>query len=729
MLIKKLINKKNTYLVLLLIMTTLIVSPVQAQAGQTLSDSNIDLANPNGNFDNTSGLLNFGAKLFGMTYDAGFVSITIDTKAMKYSSSITIENARENAQPEKRILYSLGDLDLAKNMPMTFPSERMAMTNQDQIGLQFVNTMLVPSLNNALSHLNDGRKFENLEELESATNALLKASNSGNASYNGYSLSRGASGDSYYAEFDYDYDNNGTSNKLPSSKYITISGKGRSVNYPFSIPKITSNESDPTKYINWQILVSEARTFRDVGLSSENVDIELAKQGPLMQVLLDTIRGLINGLNNILGLSSLTELIFNEGFRSHGLYVYGIFPQAWLPVIGTLFIVFQAIAWATLLFSIINLIFRKNLSTISSSMRVDVMLSLQRYIFAGIVLTLLFPILSAFFKLNYLLVDVFSNLVDAQAKSDFIANLPNHGGGIASVVAYFAYFIALLDINISYIIRGILVAILVIVSPLAIAASTISDAKRKVFSEWALNLTAYVFIQSIHALVLGFLMAIPIIGGSGLEPLVYVFSIIPVAEAIRRIIFAQGGKEIDGASDEARNFLYRGAILKGLGLFNKGLKGIKNNIGSYDDDDYIDGKKGSGGFGGFGNHGKSQEGVGNSVQNNSDKIKNSDNSGINENEKRFNFTRTDDDIEAPSREGFSSNYDDPKIDPGAKWEQDLAEEKKRIQIEKEQRQELLESQIPTPEEEEEILRELEEIRNQTFNSKNIEENKERFDNS
>jgi len=212
-----------------------------------------------------------------------------------------------------------------------------------------------------------------------------------------------------------------------------------------------------------------------------------------------------------------------------------------MDTISFVFIIFQAVAWVTILLSIINLVFKKNIASISSSMRVDVMLSLQRFVLAGMVLAMLFPVINVVFKFSYLLTDIFSKIMVSEAKSTFFASVPMYGNSLASILTYCAYFVALVTVNITYIIRGIVVAVLVAASPIFVVFMTLGDNYKKVTTEWIKNLLSNLFIQPIQALVLGFLMSIPFTGIRGIEALVYIYAMIPISETIRHIIFSQSG--------------------------------------------------------------------------------------------------------------------------------------------------------------------------------------------
>lgn len=481
-------------------------------------------------------------------YEAAFVAVTVDTANKLYVGNIVIADERKPANHPENVFLGRSDL------PLTFPFEGRSDLNRiDHTGAQLVNSILVASMNAALYHLNGGRAFSSLDEMRRVSTALV-----GKNGINGYSISSGKSGP-VYIDFEFDVFRIGTPERLSSSDYITISKNGRSVSYIFQLPKYTSKENDPTKYISMRLLHDTAWQFFDMNITSMDVAEEIQKPGIVMRMLASLLGNTVRGLESLLGLSPIHDLVFNQGIRGMGLYVFGTFPASWMEPIGLLFIVFQAIAWATILFSILNLVFRSNLATMSSSMRVDVMLNIKRFIFSGLLLVFLFPALNVIFRLSFMLTEVFSSMVPPQAKSAFFVSIPMQGNTLAAIIAYIAYFVASLNFNIIYIIRGIVLAILVATSPLFVVLMTTSEANKSVTLEWMKTLLANLLLQPIHALVLAFMMSIPFSGIRGIEAIVYIFALAPISETIRSIIFSQAGSDNTNTARGVQRFAGKSA--------------------------------------------------------------------------------------------------------------------------------------------------------------------------
>jgi len=466
-------------------------------------------------------------------HTAAYLAVTVDTSSNLFVGSllVTDEMGKSNHPEVKQ--------HQADNL--TFPSDGKDMSRVDSVASDFANNLVLASFNSALLKINNGSTFSSVGELKNTSRDLINSINNGNGSnVGGYTVNFGKS-DTVYMDFNYDMDDDGENETLNDDCYITLTKDGVSTSYVWKMQKYSSFEDDTSKFIDWEIMNDEAWGFYELNITSTTVTEELQKPNIIAKGVTALLSSLVYGLQSILGLLPIQDLVFNEGFRDTSQYVYGIFPTAWMGGISLIFMIFQAIAWITILVSIISIVFRKNISSISSSMRVDVMISIQKLIFAGLLLALLFPIVNIVLKFSYLLTDIFSKMMTSTAKSTFFASVPIYGNSIASAFAQIAYFIAMLTINIMYIIRGVVIAVLIAVSPLFIVFMTLGDSYSKITMEWLKVFLSNLFIQPINALVLGFLMSIPLSGIRGIEALVYVYAMIPISETIRQIIFQNAG--------------------------------------------------------------------------------------------------------------------------------------------------------------------------------------------
>lgn len=100
----------------------------------------------------------------------------------------------------------------------------------------------------------------------------------------------------------------------------------------------TEKYKNSSEMITWSMLIVEA--FNNFSLEGdEAVDADnvfSSNPNQLTKAIVGFFGNALNDLRSILGLWSMDELMFNEGWRSGG-YVGGIFPTSWEPTIWALF--------------------------------------------------------------------------------------------------------------------------------------------------------------------------------------------------------------------------------------------------------------------------------------------------------------------------------------------------------------------------------------------------------
>ena len=291
----------------------------------------------------------------------------------------------------------------------------------------------------------------------------------------------------------------------------------------------------------------------------------------IMEILVGIIKMLINGLRSILGLNDTYSLVFNKGARGSSSYNYGVMPDSWWTVVLRYHIIFQSLAWFLIITGLIKTLIDLNLSTINPGKRMHVYKTIERFIVVGFGLVLVIPITQFLLNMNDSIVKIFASQADPNASS------PPVIGTLAGLVLQVAYFGIVVYINFTYIMRSIIIGILVVTAPFFISSMAFSDNNRQLFSSWARELLANIFMQSIHAFSLAFLTNLISTGG-GLESLVVSYSIIPITELVRTLVFqgagshasqlgkAAGAKYMNGVQGvtQTSGSLVAGGIAKGL---------------------------------------------------------------------------------------------------------------------------------------------------------------------
>lgn len=228
----------------------------------------------------------------------------------------------------------------------------------------------------------------------------------------------------------------------PSGDYIEYyaSATGNEkVKYRWKVEKYQNS----SEMITWSMLIVEA--FNNFSLEGdEAVDADnvfSSNPNQLTKAIVGFFSNTLDGLRSILGLWSMDELMFNEGWRSSG-YVGGIFPTSWEPTIWALFIFTEIIAAMILLVGIVMNVLKQAASTMNTIARIHAMTQIQDLLVCGIALVLLPVALRMVIAMSGNLVEIVSamrpdSLTTGEPKtiSELVARFSSSNGSFGGIIA------------------------------------------------------------------------------------------------------------------------------------------------------------------------------------------------------------------------------------------------------------------------------------------------------
>ena len=282
----------------------------------------------------------------------------------------------------------------------------------------------------------------------------------------------------------------------------------------------------------------------NITMSTKNTADE--KGNWFMAIIAEFFNILLSGLRTVLGLSDTHTLIYNKGARASAAYNYGVMADSWWTVVLRYHLIFQSIAWFILICAFIKVLIDLNLSTINPSKKVHAFDTIQRFVICGFLLVTIIPIIQFMLNMNNSIVQIFASQVDPNAAGAPVI------GSLAGIVLQLCYFGITVYINFTYIMRSIIIGILTVTAPFFIASLAFSPKNQGLVTNWFKELTANIFMQSVHAFSFAFLTNLMTTGG-GLESLVISYSIIPLTELIRSLIFGSAGGATESLGKAAGN--------------------------------------------------------------------------------------------------------------------------------------------------------------------------------
>lgn len=349
-----------------------------------------------------------------------------------------------------------------------------------------------------------------------------------------------------------------------------------------------------TAYLTIHMLAQSANNmYKQYGLSISTID-HSNDVGLIEKAIIGFFNGLVNGLLSFLGLSSTNELVYNGGLRGSSLYNYGVMSDGWWQVVIRYHIIFQAIAWFIIIVGFLKTLISLNMSTINPRVRENVYESIKKFIVVGFGLVIIIPVAQFLMQMNSSIVGIFSSQVDLDTIGGYIPS------GLAGIIIIFINAAIQIYVNFVYIMRSIIIALLLISAPFFVATIAVSkDGRSSLFVSWAKELLANIFLQSVHAFCLAFLWSL-MQYGTGLENIVISFSIIPITEMFRAIIFAGAGGATEALAKQAQTKAQNAAVGFASGVGNAVAGGIAGGLTRGDKSQEEADKAGSGGSGGGG---------------------------------------------------------------------------------------------------------------------------------
>ena len=353
-------------------------------------------------------------------------------------------------------------------------------------------------------------------------------------------------------------------------------------------------DSNEPKKMTWRMLVLQGNFNYDNGTSYSSIT-NISAPSEFESLLTRLMNAIVNQIRTFLGLYSLDELMTNNGQRD-SLYNLGMFPNTWTDSAILVHIICQMIAWALIGFSIVKMLWKKQLSTMNVSEKISLQEGIKNLILCGMLLgsfTLVFNFLA---RLNYRLVDLFTASTTSVNMSTAAGASSTFGGVLVSllVLGLTIYF------NFYYIVRAVQLAILYGIAPLCIYTLSLGGKVAGTFTTFMKELLGNLFTQSIHALCIAFFSNVFISGNTrAFEQIVIMYSFIPIGNFIRKKVF---GLE-DGVAGQATQ-LAQGAVSSiGAGIAGKASDKLNGS------------KSGGGKSGGSGGSGSSDSSLNQAIDN------------------------------------------------------------------------------------------------------------------
>lgn len=442
-----------------------------------------------------------------------------------------------------------------------------------------ISSELISNANQMLGIINDNQTYKSDADFFKASDVII----SGSGKYNGWSVSSSTvnvkteDGKGTTSHTVTILKKNGAEHIFKSSMKMGYSHvhfeDGRTSPLYNSKFKATKGYIDTITISS--LMIQGNYTYQYLGHTVDNIG-EYSGDTKLVKKISEFFANLIVGLRNKLGFYSIEDMVYNQGARNEHLFTGGMMNKQWYSNTIAYHLIFQGIAWMFLVASIVKALFQQNLATLSVTKKTNLMNGVKDLIITGFILITVLLLVNTANNINLRIVDIFHTTVPQYSNIGSSGELESLGGVLMTI-----YYTGIsLYLNFFYIVRSIMLAVLIATAPIFIVSLAFQSGEKKLFNSWLKELTAYMFIQSIHAFVVSFTLSNQL-GARGIEVAVSAFSLIIVTNFFKNLIVGQAG----GLMGEIASGITGAASGVGVAAFSqrqreKGISRMKEGTGS-----------------------------------------------------------------------------------------------------------------------------------------------------
>ena len=334
-----------------------------------------------------------------------------------------------------------------------------------------------------------------------------------------------------------------------------------------------------TEYVTWFQMIYEAKLMEVQGIVYNT-------QGDLLEIsgsekeITRFVRNTLSGITDILGCYTINQLIFNEGIRGTKAFFHGLYYSSWSDSVQLLYLISSTIALSVVIFAVISAVNLRNITTLSSVpfARYNLIESIKDIAIAIIMICIFFPAINLLYEAGDSLMSIFREF-SATDRCRELKTLSSTTGTLSAVIVQVAYFFIEMYLNIVYLIRGILIALLTSFAPLFIVCYAFPGRVREIPGAWFSELIGNYIIQPVHVLVISFLMSTNT-GLRGIEAIVFVAVLIPATNLLKGIVNKGGGlaPKLAGTLTAGGTSMVGSATNTAMSTMSSASNGIMNGI-------------------------------------------------------------------------------------------------------------------------------------------------------
>ena len=300
-----------------------------------------------------------------------------------------------------------------------------------------------------------------------------------------------------------------------------------------------AKKGSENEYLSWGQLILQAMLNRDArGTTSEDFASDV--QTIIGQGLGSDLTKTISSVRNLLGLSSMSELVLNMGARPAN-YHHGVMSNSMYDIAITVYTLNLIVSLIFLAFMIIKLIHQKMVATTNVIAKTSLMEGIKDIVFVCVMLAFFAPLFEILLELNFLIVRTFSYSSEYMKSFSALGSKTLSMESMAGFIVSSMFLSIDMYINFVYVVRAITVSFLFAIAPIMMVSYLWSPTQKNMVFGYMRELVGNIFMQSFHAITMTFFTGYNLTNMSTLEAIASAYCFIPITQLFRQLVIGNSG--------------------------------------------------------------------------------------------------------------------------------------------------------------------------------------------
>ena len=302
---------------------------------------------------------------------------------------------------------------------------------------------------------------------------------------------------------------------------------------------LVEGDNGEPSHLTWGQLILQAMVNEEC-IGTTQQDFANDVQTLIGQGLGSDLSKTIGSVRNMLGLSTMSELVLNMGARPLN-YHYGVMTNDMHDIAITVYTVNLILSLLFLGFMIVKLIHQKMVATTNIIAKTNLMEGIKDIVFVCVMLAFFTPLFEILLELNYLIVRTFSYSSDYMSAFSILGSTALSMESMAGFIISTMFLSIDMYINFVYLVREITVSFMFAIAPIIIVSYLWSPTQKNMVFGYIRELVGNIFMQSFHAITMTFFAGYNMSNMTSLQAIGSAYCFIPITQLFRQLVIGNNG--------------------------------------------------------------------------------------------------------------------------------------------------------------------------------------------